>query len=494
MELFSQALGNLFQLTPLLTVLLGCIVGISIGALPGLTATMGVALLLPMTFGMEPLPAILLLVGVYFGGIYGGSITAILLRTPGTPSSAATAIAGYELTKRGQAYKALTVATLSSGIAGALSVILLIFVAPQLSKFALNFSAQESFALAVFGLAVITSVAGKSLIKGLIVAGIGLVIATIGTDPITGYPRFTFGNYNLTGGVNFIPVMIGLFAAAQAFQSLEESISKKVVINKIEKIKLKWIEFRTIVGTILRSGGIGAFIGMIPGAGGDIGAFIAYNVANNLAKNKEEFEKGTLQGVAAPEAANNGSTGGAMIPLLTLGIPGDAVTAVMLGALMVQGLQPGPQLFEQNGEIVYSLFLGMILANLLIIILGLLGVRLFIKVLHIPKIVLMPIILMLCVVGSYSISNSVFDVFVMLISGIIGYFMMKYGFSASPVILALILGPMMESNLRRTLALTGGDFFTVFTRPISGTLMILAIITLLLPVILRLSQRKRSTN
>lgn len=494
MELFTQAIGNFFNLSPILTVVLGCIIGISIGSLPGLTATMGVALILPITFGMEPLPGILMLIGVYFGGIYGGSIAAILLRTPGTPSSAATAIAGYEMTKRGLAYKALTAATLSSGIAGILSVILLIFVAPQLSKFALNFSAQETFALALFGLAVITSVAGKSLVKGLIVGFIGLIIATIGTDPINGFPRFTFDNYNLTGGIDFIPVMIGLFAAAQAFQSLEEAVSKGYVIKKVEKIKLKWVEFKAIIGTILRSAGIGAFIGMIPGAGGDIGAFVAYNVTSNVTKHKKEFKEGNLEGVVSPEAANNGSTGGAMIPLLTLGIPGDAVTAVMLGALMVQGIQPGPQLFQQNGEMVYSLFIGMILANLTIILLGLVGIRLFIKVLNIPKTILMPIILVLCAIGSYSINNNMFDVYVMLVSGIIGYFMLRYGFSASPVILALILGPMMESNLRRTLALTDGNFFSVFTRPISGTLIVLAIITLLMPLILKLFNRKPSVE
>lgn len=491
MDLLIPALNNLLDLKILSIIIIGTIIGIGIGALPGLTATMGVALILPVTFGMEAIPGILLLIGVYFGSIYGGSISAILINTPGTPSAAATAIPGYKLTKRGHAYKALTIATLASGIAGILSVILLIFVAPQLAKFALKFSAQETFALTLFGLAVITSVAGKSLIKGLIVAFIGLIVGTVGVDSITGFTRFTFNNPNLSGGINFIPVMIGLFAASQAFISLEESLSGDYVKEKVEKIKLTWREFQGTIITILRSGGIGAFIGMIPGAGGDIGAFVAYNVTSQFSKDKQKFNEGSIEGVASPEAANNGSTGGAMIPLLTLGIPGDAVTAVLLGALMVQGIQPGPNLFQQNGELVYSLFLGMILANIAIIILGLLGIRFFIRILAIPKILLMPFILVLCVVGSYALNNNIFDVYVMLIAGVIGYFMTKFNFSASPVILALILGPMMESNLRRTLELTNGDFWSVFTRPISGFLIVLALLTLFAPLFFNFFNKKK---
>ena len=491
MDLLLTALSNILNWQVILILALGGAVGISIGALPGLTATMGVALILPITFGMGPVTGILLLVGVYFGAIYGGSIAAILLRTPGTPASAATAIDGYEMSKKGEAHKALTIATLSSTIGGILSVIILILVAPQLAKFALMFSAQESFALAVFGLAIITSISGKSIVKGLITGFLGLLVATIGLDPMGGFPRYTFGNMNLMSGVNFIPVMIGLIAASQAFKGLEDAFTKRKAIDHIEKVKLKWSEFKGLIVTILRSTGIGTFIGMIPGAGGDIAAFVAYNEAKRFSKKKEEFGKGALEGVAAPEAANNGSTGGAMIPLLTLGIPGDAVTAVMLGALMVQGLRPGPQLFEQNGEIVYTLFIGMLLANMFILAYGLLGIRLFTKVLFIPKVVLTPIILVLSVVGSYALGNNLFDVWVMLISGFIGYFMERYEFPASPVILALILGPMMESNLRRSLVLSQGDYTTFFTRPISATLLTLAIITLITPLFSRLFRKSK---
>lgn len=489
-----QGLTNVIQWEILIILILSATLGIIIGALPGLTATMGVALLLPVTFGMDAVSGILLLVGVYFGAIYGGSISAILIRTPGTPAAAATALDGYEMTKKGEAYKALTISTLSSGIGGLLSVILLILIAPQLANFALRFSAPENFALALFGLSIISSISGKSVVKGLIAGFIGLLIASIGTDPIAGFTRFTFDSLNLMTGINYIPVMIGLFAASEVFRLLESTDLKAKIVNSISKVKLKWDEFKQLITTIIRSTAIGALIGMVPGAGGDIGAFVSYNEARRFSKDPETFGKGNPKGVAAPEAANNGSTGGAMIPLLTLGIPGDPVTAVMLGALVVQGLQPGPLLFQQNGDIVYTLFTGMFLANLFIIILGLLGIRYFVKILNIPKIILAPLILVICLVGSYSLSNNMFDVWVMVISGIIGYFMQKHDFPASPIILALILGPMLEANLRRSLVMSQGSYEIFFTRPITVVLILLTVLTIILPVLRKYIFKKRISN
>jgi putative tricarboxylic transport membrane protein len=490
MELL-QALPNILDFRVLIILILGVAVGISIGALPGLTATMGVALILPMTFGMDPVVGILLLVGVYFGAIYGGSIAAILLNTPGTPSSAATALDGYPLAKKGQALKALTVSTVSSAIGGVLSVVILILVAPKLAQFALKFSAPESFALAIFGLSIISGIAGKYPIKGFIMGFLGLLIASIGMDPVGGFPRFNFGSTNLMGGVNFIVIMIGLFAASEAFQTIEDSFKSGEVLKIKDKANLKWSEFKSLIVTILRSTGIGTFIGMIPGAGGDISCFVAYGEAKRFAKKDEKFGEGELKGVAASEAANNATTGGAMIPLLTLGIPGDAVTAVMLGALMVQGLQPGPLLFVENATLVYTLFIGMILANLLILIIGLPAIRLFVKVLSIPKIYIAAIILILCVVGSFALGNNMFDVWVMLIAGLIGYFLKKHDYPPSPLILALILGPMMESNLRRSLVLADGDWTVFVTRPISAILIALAVLTLFNPLLQKyISKRK----
>ncbi|SEH41834.1 putative tricarboxylic transport membrane protein [Halobacillus karajensis] len=480
-----EGLMNAMQWQVILMIIIGSVIGISIGSLPGLTAVMGVALILPVTFGMDPVAGILLLVGVYFGAVYGGSLTAILINTPGTPSSAATAIDGFALTKKGYAHKALTISTLSSTIGGILSVIVLIIIAPQMASFALKFSAPESFALAVFGLSIISSIAGKTLIKGLIAGALGLMVATIGLDPIAGFARFTGGNENLINGIDLVPVMIGLFAASEAFTSIGDLFSAKRAKVVIEKTKLKWEEFRMLILTILRSAGIGTFIGMIPGAGGDITAFVAYNEAKRFSKDKRQFGEGDLKGIAAPEAANNSVTGGAMIPLLTLGIPGDAVTAVLLGALMVQGIQPGPMLFETNGSIVYTLFVGMLIANMIILLFGLMGIRLFTKILLIPKSVLMPIILVLCTVGAFAINNNFFDVIVMLIAGIIGYFMKRYEFPVSPVILGFILGPMLESNFSRSLVLSQGDYSIFFTRPITLVLLSLAFLTLFAPLLKR---------
>ncbi|NEU30190.1 C4-dicarboxylate ABC transporter permease [bacterium LRH843] len=482
MELFLPALETVFHWNVLVTIVLGVLIGIIIGSLPGLTATMGVALILPVTFSMGPVVGLLLLIGVYFGGVYGGSITAILISTPGTPASAATALDGYAMTKKGLAHKALTISTLSSSIGGMLSVFILIIIAPQLAAFALNFSAPESFALAAFGLSIISSISGESLVKGLIAGVMGLLIATIGLDPINAYARFTFESTNLMGGLSFIPIMIGLFAVSEALKSIETIFSKDQFTSGITKAKLKWKEFKRLIATILRSTGIGTFIGMIPGAGPDVAAFVSYNEAKRFSKEPEQFGKGSHEGVAAPEAANNSCTGGAMIPLLTLGIPGDAVTAVLLGAFLVQGLRPGPLLFENNIEIVYALFVGMIIANLLLMVFGLLGIRLFTKILLVPKVILTPIIIILSVVGSYAIGNNFFDVWVMFVFGVIGYFMQRFGFPASPVVLALILGPMLESNLRRSLVMSHGSFDVFFTRPISCTLLILAMITLFTPI------------
>ncbi|KAB2329563.1 C4-dicarboxylate ABC transporter permease [Cytobacillus depressus] len=483
-ELIGQGFLTLFsQPSVIVIAILGVTIGIIIGALPGLTATMGVALLLPLTFGMEPISGLLLLSGVYFGGVYGGAIPAILLRTPGTPASAATTLDGYALTQKGMGGKALSIATISAFTGGFISIIILMFLSPVLSNFALKFSAPESFALAVFGLSIVASISGGSLIKGLIAGVIGLLIATIGLDPIQGFPRFTGGNSNIMNGIPFIPVMIGLFAASEAFKSLEEINIVQKMTMKIKGIGVTKKDFKTVGPTVLRSTGVGTAIGIIPGAGGDIAAFVAYNEAKRFNKDKEGFGKGKLEGVAAAESAGNACTGGAFVPLLTLGIPGDSVTAVMLGALMVQGIQPGPMLFQNNGNLIYTLFSGMLLCYIAMLIIGLFMARYFAKVVEIPKAILTPAILMLCVVGSYAINNNVFDIIIMIIAGIIGYYMQKFDFPASPIVLALILGPMAEGQFRRALSLSNGSFDIFYTRPITAVLLTLAILTFFLPVI-----------
>ncbi|MGQ9369187.1 tripartite tricarboxylate transporter permease [Azospirillum sp. ST 5-10] len=478
----------------LLLALVGVALGIVIGALPGLTATMGVAILLPFTFGMDPLSGLLMICGVFFGGIYGGSVTAILLKIPGTPAAAATAMDGYELTKKGQAGIALGTATFSSFLGGTGSVLVLIFLAPILASFALEFSASESFALAVFGLSIIASISGKSVIKGLITGFLGLLLATVGLDPMAGFPRYT-GGYTELFSVPFIPVMIGLFAAAEAFKAMEHSSFGGSAAAALGRIIPPWSTYRRMLVTVLRSMGLGVVIGIIPGAGADIAAFVAYNEAKRFSKTPENYGKGELNAVAACESGANGCTGGALLTMLTLGIPGDAVTAVMLGALTLQGLQPGPLLFQDHADLVFTLFAGMLFCYVAMLVMGLASLRFMGRILQMPKSILTPAILALCIVGTYALNNSLFDVGIMLAAGVIGYFMQKWDFPASPVVLALIMGPMAEANFRRALSLSDGSLDFLYTRPITVVLLVTAAFTLLLPLVRRyISHRAAGRN
>lgn len=414
-----------------------------------------------------------------------------MLKIPGTPAAAATAIDGYELTKQGKAGLALSAATFSSFSGGTLSIIVLMFLSPVLASWALKFSASESFALATFGLSIIASISGESLIKGLIAGVGGLLIATIGLDPMGGFPRFTGGFVELMN-VPFIPVMIGLFAASEAFRSMEQNQHIRQSANvAIGSLLLPWQTLRRIALTILRSSGLGVFIGMIPGAGADIAAFVAYNETRRFSKTPENFGKGEIKAVASCEAGANGCTGGALLPMLTLGIPGDAVTAIMLGALTLQGMQPGPLMFTDHGDMVYTLFVGMIFCYFMLLVLGLLSLKVIGNVVKIPGNILTPMILALCVVGTYALNNSLFDVGIMLIAGVVGYFMQKGGYPASPVVLALIMGPMAESNFRRALSLSGGSLDFLYTRPITLALLTLAAFTLLTPIIRKIMRLRR---
>lgn len=477
-DLLVQGLGTALspQVFPFL--FFGVMGGIAIGSLPGLTATMGVAVLLPLTFGMESTRALVLLVGIYIGAIYGGSISAILLKTPGTPAAAATVLDGHQMASRGEAAKALSISAVASFVGGMVSTIMLISFSPVLAKFALRFGAPEYFALAVFGLSIIASISGKHPIKGLLAGMLGLLVATVGLDPVTSYPRFTFNQMHLYNGFSIIPVLIGLFALSEAFVQMENfRIGSKIDTDfKRGIVSLK--ETIGLLPTMLKSALMGTIIGSIPGAGADIAAFVTYNEARRSSKNPKAFGTGCMEGIAAPEAGNNGVTGGALVPLLTLGVPGDAVAAIMLGALIIQGLQPGPLLFTQNADVIYGLFASMLVGNILMLALGLLGVRLFCRVVEIPKRVIIPVVITLSVVGAYSMNNSVFDVWVALGFGVIGYLMQKVEMPASPVILAVILGPMAESNLRRAVLMYQGSYDFLWTRPITVVFLALAAISL----------------
>ncbi len=467
--------------------------GIVIGSLPGLTATMGVAVLLPFTFGMESTAALVMLVGVYIGGIYGGSIAAILLRTPGTPAAAATVMDGHELVLKGEAGKALSVSAVSSFIGGFISTIMLITLSPMLARFALRFSAPEYFGLAVFGLTIIASVSARNLIKGFLGGLFGLLIATVGLDPVTSYPRFTFGTINLLQGFNIIPVLIGLFAISEAFVQMEtlRQAHSKVLSDASTRRLMSIREFIRVLPTAIKSGIMGTFIGSIPGAGADIAAFVTYNEARRSSKTPEKFGQGVLEGVAAPEAGNNGVTGGALVPLLTLGVPGDAVAAVLLGALIIQGLAPGPLLFARSAPLVYGLFASMLVANVVMLFLGIVGIRFYTRVLQVPKRLIIGIIVFLSMVGAFAMNNSIFDIHVAIGFGVIGYLMRKVDIPLSPIVLAIILGPMAESNLRRAIQMYQGSWSFLYTRPITIAFLALAVFSLVTAVGVK---RRKSSN
>jgi putative tricarboxylic transport membrane protein len=456
-------------------VFIGITAGIIVGALPGLTATMGCALLIPFTFGMPPIQGLLMLLGIFCGGIYGGSISGILIRTPGTPSAAATLLDGYPLSQKGMAGKAIGISTIASFVGGTTGAVVMTFLSPQIAKIGLKFGPPEFFALAIFGLGMIITISGRSLLKGIIAAVFGLLITVIGFDPLSGVPRFTFGSQDLLGGVTFIPALIGLFGYAQVFRNIEKITIMPRVKSKVEKILPKLAEIRSTLITMVKSGLMGTFIGSIPGTGCDVAAFVAYGEAKRSSKHPERFGTGVLEGVAAPEAGNNGATGGAMIPMLTLGVPGDAVTAVLLGALTIHGLQPGPMLFKDHLDVIYPIFAGMILAQFILLIVGLSGARVFARLINIDRRILTPVIFFLCVVGSYSMRFSFFDVSLSLIIGLIAYFMEYFEYPVSPILLALILGPMAEQNLRRSLIISHGDPTVFFTRPISAGFILLAL-------------------
>lgn len=494
-EQLWQGILVAFQWQNLLIAFFGAAGGIIIGGLPGLSATMGVALLIPITFGMHPASGLIMLGAVYCGAIYGGSISAILVRTPGTPAAAATVLDGYEMTKKGLAGKALGAAVLSSFVGGTISTIILIFVAQPLALFSLRFGSPEFMWLGIFGLTIISSLAGKSMLKGLISGAIGLLISTMGMHPLSGFMRFTFDQIWLYDGVPVITALIGLFSISQVLYLTEREGSQAAEIaDKIGKVMPTWEEIKLVKWTLLRSGLIGTLIGAIPGAGADIAAFVGYNEGKRFSKHPEKFGTGYIEGVVASEAANNGVTGGSLIPLLTLGIPGNAVTAVLMGGLLIQGLLPGPELFTKHGDITYGFIMSLFLAKSFYLILGFFGAKYFVRVVKTPSGVLAPVILILSVVGSYAINNSLSDSWLMLAMGFLGYAMRKFEIPLAPICLAIILGPMVESNLSRALTYSTAKginpFVLFFTRPICMILIVMVVLSLMAPVLSARTARK----
>jgi putative tricarboxylic transport membrane protein len=480
MENLLNGLTYVLGWEPLLIITIGIVVGILVGAMPGLSPSMGVALLVPFTYGMSPTLALVLLVSIYLAASYGGSITAITINTPGTASAVVTGFDGYPLTQQGKPEVALGVSLVVSAVAGILGTIILIVCSVPLAAIAFRFHPAEYFALALFGLATVASLAGKLWAKAFLAAMFGLLLNTVGTDPISGSARFTFGVTPLSDGFALIPALIGLFALSEVFTSLEKREFSTKVLDKMgqawpklkDYLKLKWITlWASLVGTV---------VGIFPGAGATIAAFIAYDFAKRTSKRPDEFGKGSVEGIAAAEAANSASVGGAMVPLLTLGIPGSATTAVLIGAMMIHKLTPGPQLFISKPNVIYGLFAALLVGNFVLLAIGFLGAKLWVRVTAVPKPVLYTLILAMGVMGSYAVRNSMFDVVCCVAFGLMGWVFKRYNYPLAPVILGMVLGSIAETNFRRAIMMDGSMIF--FTRPVSAIMLGLALLSFALPL------------
>ncbi|WP_408011144.1 tripartite tricarboxylate transporter permease [Pseudalkalibacillus sp. A8] len=495
--MISEIIYGLIQslsIENILVMTLAITAGVVVGTLPGLSATMGVALLVPLTFGMNPATGLLALGALYTGAMFGGANSAILINTPGTPAAVATTFDGYPLTLKGQADRALITALIASVVGGIVGALALIFLASPLANFALGFGPAENFWLAIFGLTIIGSLAGKSILKGLIGGSFGLLLALIGMDPATGYPRFTFGSYSLIEGITLLPAMIGFFSIPQVLNMMERN-DKYIATYKERKGVYK----NTIIETIkkpvvlIRSSIIGTIIGMLPGAGGNVAGFVAYNESKRFSKTPQEFGKGNIDGVATSESANNATVSSSLIPLLTLGIPGSPVAAVLLGGLLIHGLTPGSKLFVESSGIAYTFIMGLLMANLILLFIGLLGTRLFVKAISIPVHYLAPIIAVLAVIGSYSIRNSLLDVFVMIACGIVGYFSIKCDILPGPIVLGLVLGIIAENGFVQAsfVSQTGTSMLQIFfTSPICIILIILTGLSLITPIFMNYLEKR----
>jgi len=454
---------------------IGVVVGTFVGAVPGMTTAMAVALTLPFTFTLPPVTGILLLLGVYKGGIYGGSITAILINAPGTPAASCTVLDGYPLAKKGEARRALDIALYASCVADFISNLALILFAGALASLALAFGSPEVFTLIMFSLTIIAGVSGDQLLKGLGSACLGLLLATIGLDLVYGTNRFVFGEVNLMSGLNFIPVLIGLFALPEIIAFFGKRELKREH-NPLAGGGATFADFRRCLKTIIRGSFIGVILGAIPGIGGAPSAFLSYSEARRTSDKKENFGRGEIEGVAAAESGNNGVAGATMIPLLALGIPGDIITAIILGAFMIHGLRPGPLLFQDNLSLIYALFIGIMLSSLVLLLVGKVSIRLISRIADIPHRLLFPVVLVLCVYGAYAVNNTIFDVGVMFVMGALGFAMLKLGIPAAPFLIAFILGPLLEDNFRQSLLLSKGDWGIFFSSPICWLFWFLTVV------------------
>jgi putative tricarboxylic transport membrane protein len=491
----NLSLGFSVALTPfnIMMAVAGVMVGILIGALPGVGPPSGVAMLLPLTFGMDPTSGIIMLAALYAGTMYGGTITAVLINTPGESASVVTCLDGYQMALQGRAGPALGIAAIGSFIAGTVGVVLLMLVSPLLARWALSFGPPETFALMLLGLTTCTLLAGDDPLKGYISMLAGLMLAMVGYDIISGDARFGFGINEMMDGIDFLPVAIGLFGLGEVLAGAEQKaqVAKgRLRLRDVLPGMPDWIRSRW---SIVRGTVLGFSVGVLPGAGPTVASFLAYTVEKKVSKHPERFGKGAIEGVAGPESANNAAATAAMVPMLTLGIPGSATTAIMLGGLMMWGLRPGPMLFEKNPQFVWGLIASQYIANVLLLILSTLFIPLFVRAVRIPYSILMPLIVVFCITGAYSLKNNVWDVGQMLVFGVIGYFMKKLGYSPAALVLALVLGPLAERALRQSLIISDAGMGIFFLRPIAAVLTIAALAAVAVPVVrgLRAAYRRR---
>ncbi len=477
-----QVFTQLFTLTNLVYSIAGVTLGMVIGCIPGLTVTLGIILLLPMTYGMSTITAIISLLAIYVGGCYGGSISAILINTPGTNSALATTLDGYPLAKSGKANKALSTSLFSSSVGGFLGAVVLLVAAPPIAAVAMKFRSPEYFSLALFGLTVIAGVSGNNIIKGLMSAFFGIFISCIGLESLSGTFRYTFDSVALFGGIGLLPALIGLIALAQVIiKNVEEKQDKTLrgaedFSETITDPPINAKERKSIMKTILKSTAIGTIIGAMPGAGGGVAQFVSYNEARRCSKHPEEFGNGSLDGIAAAESSNNTVVGSAMIPLLTLGIPGDGVTAILLGAFILHGMEPGPKLFTEQAVETYSIIIGLIICNIFLFILGTIFTKQISKVIKIPYKILGIAISLFCFAGAFANSGSIYEMFLIVPLAAAGYFLGKLGFSVIPMMLGLILGPIVENNFTRSMIIYDNDLLVFFKQPISCSILIFAVV------------------
>jgi len=483
-DLLTAGLPTFGSFYSIFLVVAGSVLGIIFGAIPGLTATMGMAIFLPMTFAMNDINGILFLIGIYVGACYSGSLSSILVNIPGTPSAIATGFDGYKMAQKGHAGRAIGYSTLSSALGGLFGVFVLMFAAPVLANLALEFGAQEYTGVALLGISIVSYISFGSTMKGLIGGIVGLLLAAVGQDVITAYPRFVYGSKDLQAGLQMIPVMVGFFGVTEVLTKLEQETEIRVAVAKIRNVLPSFSKLLRMSPMMAVSSLIGTFVGAVPAAGGAIASMAAYGIQKRFSKNSHEYGTGTPEGVVAAEAANNAAVGGAFVPMLSLGIPGDPQTAILIGALMINGLAPGPMLFATRPDLISTIYLGNVLSVIVFAIVGLSGARFFAHLIRVPRHYLLPAIMIFCIIGSFAIRNTVFDIWVLLACGLIGYLLQKIGIMPAPIILGFVLGPILEDNFRRALIMSAGDWTTFFTRPISLALILINFLILVGPYII----------